>query len=91
MGHHVSVGANTLVRSSPACMRTPFLLLLVFHQAQNIVAALPRVPLYLDLLTKNRSLAHRTAGDIQGVRGLVESGEIDVNEKGAQDRTALHR
>lgn len=31
------------------------------------------------------------AGDIQGVRDLVESGEIDVNEKGAQDRTALHR
>lgn len=31
------------------------------------------------------------AGDTQGVKDLVESGEIDVNEKGAQDRTALHR
>ncbi|CAM9993472.1 unnamed protein product, partial [Scytosiphon promiscuus] len=36
---------------------------------------------------------HKAAnkGDIQGVRDLVESGAVDVNEKGAQDRTALHR
>lgn len=32
-----------------------------------------------------------STGDIQGVKDLVESGEIYVNEKGAQDRTALHR
>lgn len=31
------------------------------------------------------------AGDLDGVREFVLSGKIDVNEKGAQDRTALHR
>ncbi|CAM9792983.1 unnamed protein product, partial [Ectocarpus fasciculatus] len=30
-------------------------------------------------------------GDIQSVRQLVETGEVNVNQKGAQDRTALHR
>eukprot|EP00752_Nemacystus_decipiens_P010133 g9030.t2 len=43
----------------------------------------------MPLDTELHKAAHK--GDIQGVKDLVESGEIDVNEKGAQDRTALHR
>lgn len=35
--------------------------------------------------------ASLSAGDLLGVKELVQSGEIDVNEPGAQDRTALHR
>lgn len=35
--------------------------------------------------------ASLSAGDLLGVKVLVQSGEIDINEPGAQDRTALHR
>eukprot|EP00903_Cladosiphon_okamuranus_P015534 g14341.t2 len=43
----------------------------------------------MPLDTELHKAAHK--GDIQGVKDLVQSGEIHVNEKGAQDRTALHR
>lgn len=33
----------------------------------------------------------KTTGDSRSVKELVESGEIGVNEPGAQNRTAIHR
>lgn len=43
------------------------------------------------MLTAVAGGAALVIGDLQGVKDLVQSGEINVNEKGAQDRTALHR
>ncbi|CAN0286583.1 unnamed protein product [Ectocarpus sp. 6 AP-2014] len=43
----------------------------------------------MPLDTELHKSAHK--GDIQSVRQLVETGEVNVNQKGAQDRTALHR
>ncbi|CAM9316154.1 unnamed protein product [Ectocarpus sp. 12 AP-2014] len=43
----------------------------------------------MPLDTELHKAAHK--GDIQSVRQLVETGEVNFNQKGAQDRTALHR